>query len=68
MLFRSSLTREGLLADPGTAIIIHESADNFAHIPADRYQQINGAPGPDETTLATGDGGKRVACGVISAG
>ncbi|MGI9164440.1 MAG: superoxide dismutase[Cu-Zn] [Mycobacterium sp.] len=64
----SAFTREELLAGPGTAIIIHEGADNFANIPADRYQQINGAPGPDESTLATGDGGKRVACGVISAG
>lgn len=64
----SAFTREELLAGPGTAIIIHEGADNFANIPADRYQQIDGAPVPDETTLATGDGGKRVACGVISAG
>jgi Cu-Zn family superoxide dismutase len=58
-----------LLDGAGTAIIIHANSDNFANIPADRYQQIaGGAPGPDETTLATGDGGKRVACGVISAG
>ncbi len=28
----------------------------------------NGAPPPDATTLATGDAGKRVACGVIGAG
>ena len=64
----SAFTREQLLAEPGTAIIIHAGPDNFANIPADRYQQINGAPAPDETTLATGDAGKRVACGVISAG
>ena len=32
--------------------------DNLANIPADRYQQVNGAPPPDGTTLATGDGGK----------
>ena len=64
----SAFTREELLAGSGTAIIIHEGADNFANIPPDRYQQINGAPAPDENTLATGDGGKRVACGVISAG
>ncbi|MGI9124543.1 MAG: superoxide dismutase[Cu-Zn] [Mycobacterium sp.] len=57
-----------LLDGDGTAIIIHEGSDNFANIPADRYQQSNGAPPPDETTLATGDGGKRVACGVITAG
>ncbi|MGV0991428.1 MAG: superoxide dismutase[Cu-Zn] [Mycobacterium sp.] len=64
----SAFTKEQLLAAPGTAIIIHAGADNFANIPAERYQQINGAPGPDETTMATGDAGKRVACGVISAG
>lgn len=63
----SAFTREQLLAEPGTAIIIHGGADNFANIPSDRYQQINGAPAPDETTLAAGDAGKRVACGVISA-
>lgn len=57
-----------LMDGAGTAIIIHADADNFSNIPADRYQQINGAPPPDETTLATGDGGKRVACGVIGVG
>ena len=63
----SAFTKDQLLAAPGTAIVIHAGADNFGNIPADRYQQINGAPAPDETTLATGDAGKRVACGVISA-
>ncbi|MBU3685543.1 MAG: superoxide dismutase [Mycobacteriaceae bacterium] len=64
----SAFTKEELTAGAGTAIIIHENADNFANIPPDRYQQINGAPPPDEITLATGDAGKRVACGVIGAG
>ena len=64
----SAFTKDQLLAAPGTAIMIHAGPDNFGNIPADRYQQINGAPAPDETTLATGDAGKRVACGVISAG
>ena len=59
----SAFTKDQLLADPGTAIIIHSGADNFANIPADRYQ-----PPADATTLATGDSGKRVACGVIRAG
>ena len=59
----SAFTREQLLAEPGTAFIIHEGPDNFANIPADRYQ-----PDADATTLATGDAGKRVACGVIGAG
>jgi Cu-Zn family superoxide dismutase len=64
----SAFTRDQLLAAPGTAIIIHEGADNFANIPADRYQQTNGTAPPDAATLATGDAGKRVACGVLGAG
>ena len=60
-----AFTAEELLAGPSTAIIIHEKSDNFANIP-ERYQQINGTPGPDAETMATGDAGKRVACGVIT--
>ncbi len=59
---------EDLVSGEKTAIIIHAGADNFANIPADRYKQANGAPGPDEMTMTTGDAGKRVACGVIGAG
>ena len=62
-----AFTAADLLGGAKTALIIHEKSDNFANIPPERYQQINGgAPGPDETTMATGDAGKRVACGVIS--
>ncbi|MCW2556936.1 MAG: superoxide dismutase [Mycobacterium sp.] len=61
-----AFTAADLLAGAKTAIIIHEKADNFANIPPERYQQTNGTPPPDETTMATGDAGKRVACGVIS--
>lgn len=61
-----AFTAADLLAGQKTAVIIHEKADNFANIPPERYQQLNGTPGPDETTMATGDAGKRVACGVIS--
>jgi Cu-Zn family superoxide dismutase len=61
-----AFTAADLLAGTKTAIIIHEKADNFANIPPERYQQVNGTPGPDEMTMATGDAGKRVACGVIS--
>lgn len=43
----------------GSAIIIHANPDNYANIPA-RY-----AAAPDATTLATGDAGDRIACGVI---
>lgn len=62
-----AFTADELLSGAGTSIMIHEKADNFANIPPDRYQQVVGAvPGPDEMTMATGDAGKRVACGVIS--
>lgn len=60
-----AFTEEDLLAGTKTSIIIHEKADNFTNIPPERYNQVNGAPGPDETTMSTGDAGKRVACGVI---
>ena len=63
-----AFTSEDLLAGAKTSIIIHEKADNFANIPAERYQQTNGTPPPDQATLATGDAGKRVACGVIGTG
>ena len=60
-----AFTEDDLLAGTKTAIMIHEKADNFANIPPERYNQVNGTPGPDEATMATGDAGKRVACGVI---
>jgi Cu-Zn family superoxide dismutase len=60
-----SVTANELLANAGTAIIIHEKSDNFANIPP-RYTQADGTTGPDADTLATGDAGKRVACGVIT--
>jgi Cu-Zn family superoxide dismutase len=63
-----AFTLEDLLSGEKTAIIIHAGADNFGNIPRDRYTQTNGTPGPDATTMSTGDAGKRVACGVIGAG
>src|SRR5437588_2888526 len=63
-----AFTKDDLLSGEGTAILIHAGSDNFANIPSDRYTQGNGTPGPDETTISTGDAGKRVACGVIGAG
>ena len=68
MTTTDAFTEDDLLAGQKTAIIIHENADNFANIPPERYNQVNGTPGPDETTMATGDAGKRVACGVITGG
>lgn len=44
----------------GSALIIHADPDNHANIAA-RYR-----PDPDAATLATGDAGGRIACGVIS--
>ena len=60
----NAFTAADLLGGEKTALIIHEGADNFANIPQ-RYTQQNGSPGPDQETQATGDSGKRVACGVI---
>jgi Cu-Zn family superoxide dismutase len=49
----------------GSAIIVHAAADNFANIPT-RYQSTTeGVSGPDSATLATGDAGARIACGVV---
>jgi superoxide dismutase, Cu-Zn family len=63
----NSFTAADLRNSSGTALIIHQDPDNFGNIPADRYTQKNGTPGPDAETLATGDAGRRVACGVIAA-
>jgi Cu-Zn family superoxide dismutase len=49
----------------GSAIIVHASPDNFAHIPPRYYSQTEATYGPDSVTLATGDAGARVACGVV---
>lgn len=48
-----------LFDEDGSAIIIHAAPDNHANIP-ERY-----AESPDDATLATGDAGSRLACGVI---
>jgi superoxide dismutase, Cu-Zn family len=42
----------------GSAVMVHSGPDNFANIPP-RYGT------PDQETLATGDAGARVACGVV---
>lgn len=55
------VTRADVLDSDGSAIIVHAGPDNYANIPT-RY-----APeGPDAATLATGDSGGRVACGVVT--
>ncbi|MEB3983031.1 superoxide dismutase family protein [Mycobacterium sp. 663a-19] len=62
----NAFTAADLRNASGTALIIHQDPDNFGNIPTARYTQKNGAPGPDEHTLSTGDSGKRVACGVLA--
>jgi Cu-Zn family superoxide dismutase len=63
-----AFTAQDLLAGNKTSLMIHQDPDNFGHIPPEKYTQVNGTPGPDAATLATGDAGKRVACGVIGTG
>jgi superoxide dismutase, Cu-Zn family len=50
----------------GRAVIIHAGADNLANIPNRYVQAATGTPGPDAATLATGDAGARVACGLVT--
>jgi Cu-Zn family superoxide dismutase len=63
----NAFTAADLRNSSGTALIIHADPDNFGNIPTARYTQKDGAPGPDQETLNTGDAGKRMACGVIAA-
>ncbi len=49
------------LRDPdGSAVMVHALADNQANIPTERYD-----PDADAMTLATGDSGARIACGIV---
>lgn len=52
-----------LIDQDGSAVIVHAEGDNLANIP-ERYASGEGT-GPDALTRATGDGGARVACGVV---
>ncbi|MFI8695065.1 superoxide dismutase family protein [Dietzia maris] len=55
------LDRDLLLDEDGSAVMVHENSDNLANIP-ERY-----APeGADEETRNAGDGGSRIACGVVT--
>ena len=58
------LSRRDLLDADGSAVIVHAGSDNLRNIPA-RYTSPGNPPGPDPTTLATGDAGPRFACGVV---
>lgn len=50
-------TVDELFDADGSSVVLHASGDNFAHLPG--YH-------PNEVTLATGDGGPRYACGVVT--
>lgn len=62
MTFKTDRFRLADLLDAdGSAFIIHAKPDNYGNIPTDRYR-----PDPDASTLATGDAGGRIACGIIT--
>lgn len=60
----SNFKLRDLFGSTGAAVVIHALPDNYANIP-NRYT-AGGVAGPDMETQMTGDGGARVACGVIA--
>ncbi|HUP69256.1 MAG TPA: superoxide dismutase family protein [Acidimicrobiales bacterium] len=62
-----NFTAAQLLDSDGSAVIVHALADNYANIPAARYdtKPVPGGAVPDATTLNTGDAGARQRCGVV---
>ena len=60
-----------LVADDGSAIMIHVGQDNLANIPPRYHSHVPDAAsttfGPDADTLKTGDSGDRFACGLVQA-
>ncbi|MDQ4143356.1 MAG: superoxide dismutase family protein [Actinomycetota bacterium] len=66
------LQARDLMDADGSAVVIHASPDNLAHIPAttptggERYHShVDSVLGADTLTKATGDAGARFACGVL---
>jgi Cu-Zn family superoxide dismutase len=59
-------TIDELRSGDGSAVMVHSASDNYANIP-NRYRSPGSPPegGPDAETLATGDAGSRMACGVV---
>ncbi len=58
-------TVEQLFDADRSAIIVHANADNYANIPTRYHSHTEDVFGPDSATLATGDAGSRLACGVV---
>jgi Cu-Zn family superoxide dismutase len=56
---------EELFDSDGSAVIVHAAADNYANIPDRYHSHTEDVFGPDSATLATGDAGGRLACGVV---
>jgi Cu-Zn family superoxide dismutase len=65
MAVTDRFTIADLFDQDGSAVILHALRDNLAQIPARYYSSGYDAGGPDPITLATGDSGSRVACGVV---
>jgi Cu-Zn family superoxide dismutase len=58
-------TVRDLVDTDGSAVIVHEAPDNFANIPNRYHSHTEDVFGPDSVTLAVGDAGGRLACGII---
>ena len=63
------VTLAQILDADGAAIVVHAERDNFGNVPG-RYESDEPTllTGADATTLATGDAGPGVLCGVVNAG
>jgi len=63
------LTPAAVLDADGSAVMVHVGSDNLANIPPRYHAHTPDATsttfGPDAATLATGDAGGRVACGIL---
>jgi superoxide dismutase, Cu-Zn family len=47
-------------------VIVPSLPDNFGNIPSRYLSGPSLTPGPDASTLATGDSGARAACGAVA--